>query len=232
MTVATPSPYAYASAAGCRILLSAAALLALGACASMVKPVNQEVALRATEGGERVEAVCEVANDKGSWNVVSPLVMGVTRSEKPLTVQCRGPEGTRATRVFESTRGSAIPGSGPSGYRYPATLELALTRGTGPNGSWPMAVGAPAFAAIDDVAKVPNLDEGGRDGYRRFLAGSSPRAFVVTDQGRWLRVNGARGAARVAMDRCQAESGNCRLYAVDDQVVWDRRLDADLVASN
>lgn len=79
---------------------------------------------------------------------------------------------------------------------------------------------ASGFAAIDDVAKVP-LREAQRDSlYRRFLAAPRPRAFAVGGQGAagWASGDWARGRA---LGWCQRTRGDpCRLYAVDDDVVW------------
>ena len=196
-------------------------------CASYGKPVNQEVALRVTEGGERAEASCVVSNDFGTWTVVAPVVLGVTRSEKPLEVECSTPEGLKAVRVFNSIRFGELPG-GQTAYAYPEELELALPR---VDRLHTTGVSAPAFARLDDVGMLPYVDEEGREGYRRFLAGGLPRAFAISDNGHWIRVNAARGAARLAMSRCQTYGGRCRLYAVDDEVVWDQKRPSDLVAS-
>lgn len=210
-----------------RISLAVLLALALGACASAHKPVNQEVALRVTESGQRVEASCEVSNDRASWSVVAPAVFGVTRSDKPLSVECSTPEGSKASRVFEAVKYGDLPGGGASAYGYPETLELALV----PPGQAPsVQVSLPAYARIDDVSKLPQVDADGREGYRRFLAGGLPRAFAISDKGRWVRVNAVRGAARLAMTRCQSYGGRCRLYAVDDKVVWDQKR-ADVVAA-
>ena len=46
-----------------------------------------------------------------------------------------------------------------------------------------------------------------------------------------IRVNGARAAGRLAMDRCIALGGSCGLYAVDNAVVWEDRDAARLAAS-
>jgi len=211
----------------CKAGLAALVALTFSACASY-KPVNQEVALRVTEGGERAEATCNVSNDRASWTVVAPVNFGVTRSDQPLTVECRTADGGQAVRVFEAIKYGELPGAGGSNYHYPGTLELALVRGGSPS----MLVGAPAFAPIDDVGMLPWVGEDGREGYRRFLAGDSPRAFAISDKGRWIRVNAVRGAARLAMDRCQSFGGRCRLYAVDDAVVWDEKRALDLTALN
>lgn len=209
--------------------LAALMALTLGACAfSYDKAVNQEVALRVSEGGERVEAACEVSNDQASWSVIAPLVFGVTRSQEPLTVECSTPEGSKATRVFNAIKFGDLPGSGVASYSYPPILELALVR---PGKHQIVQAGAPAFASIDDVSMLPQVGDDGREGYRRFLAGDAPRAFAISDKGRWVRVNAVRGAARLAMDRCQSYGGRCRLYAVDDEVVWDSKRASDVVAA-
>jgi hypothetical protein len=210
-----------------RTVLPVLAALALAACATGSMPVNQEVSLRATEGGERVEAACEVGNDKGTWTVVAPAIFGVTRSDKPLTVECRTPAGGKGARAFDSSRAGELPGGGSAGYSYPATLDMVLAAPA----RQPAPTGPAAFAAIDDLYLLPKIGDEGRDGYRRFLDGDPPRAFAVSDDGRWVRVNAVRGAARLALDRCQSYGGRCRLYAVDDQVVWDPRRGTDEMAA-
>jgi hypothetical protein len=199
----------------------------LAGCASYGKPVNQEVTLRLTENEERAEANCIVSNDLGTWTVVAPVVVGVTRSEKPLLVECSTPEGSKAVGVFESIKFGELPG-GSSSYGYPEEIGLALVRH---DKQRPVAVRAPAYASLDDVSNLPYVDEEGVEGYRRFLAGGLPRAFAISDNGHWIRVNAARGAARLAISRCQTYGGRCRLYAVDDEVVWDQKRANDLVAS-
>jgi hypothetical protein len=211
----------------CRAGLAALVALTLSACASS-KPANQEVALRVTDGGERAEATCDVSNDRASWTVVAPANFGVTRSDQPLTVECRTADGGKAVRVFDAVKYGELPGAGVSNYQYPGMLELTLLRG----GSQSVLAGAPAFAPIDDLSKLPWVGDDGREGYRRFLAGDSPRAFAISDKGRWVRVNAVRGAARLAMDRCQSYGGRCRLYAVDDSVVWDEKRSVGLTALN
>ena len=214
----------------CRTGLALAVALTLGACATLSspEPVNQEVSLRTIMGGERIEATCEVSNDRASWTVVTPIILAVTRSEKPLTVQCRTVDGSEVTRVFQAVKFGDLPLGGTARYSYPPVLELELVRG---GRSRSLQVGAPAFAPIDDVSKVPMVGEEGREGYRRFLAGESPRAFAISDRGRWVRVNAGSDAARLAVERCQSYGGRCRLYALDDRVVWDQNNNLDLVAA-
>jgi hypothetical protein len=212
-----------------RTALAVLTALSLAACATVGSmPVNQEVSLRATEGGERVEAACEVSNDKATWTVVAPAVFGITRSEKPLTVECRTPAGGKGSAVFDASRESELPGGGNGGYGYPGVLELVLVQ----ESRQPVQAGRSEVASIDDLHLLPNIGGEGREGYRRFLDGDSPRAFAVSESGRWVRVNAVRGAARLALDRCQSYGGRCRLYAVDDQVVWDPKRPAVVVAVN
>jgi hypothetical protein len=77
------------------------------------------------------------------------------------------------------------------------------------------------FAAIDDDTKVP-LSPNGIAEYRRFLATWPPRAFAIApDKRTWGWVAGPVDAMRRALERCAMRAGHdCRLYAVDDEVVW------------
>jgi len=79
---------------------------------------------------------------------------------------------------------------------------------------------ATAFAKIDEVDKVPG-SHGQREGsYRRFLEGKAPRAYAIGADGAtgWATGDWARGRA---LGNCQQRRGApCKLYAVDDDVVW------------
>ena len=92
-----------------------------------------------------------------------------------------------------------------NGFTKPGTVDVPKASG---------------FARVGDVDRVP-VNQASRDGtYARFLAGSKPRAYAVGPEG----VNGwATGdwAAGRALGFCQARRGVvCKLYAVDDEVVW------------
>lgn len=205
----------------------AASLAVLTGCATLFEPVNQEVALRTTVDDERVEAVCEVSNDKGRWTVITPVDLAVTRSSAPLVVECHGENGLMAVREFlpvgsgtEEIRGSNVSSG------YPFRMELALSPvdptlrpGTG--------------RAVGSVTpnEIPYIDAEGRAAFARFVAGDLPRAFAISDKGHWIRVNGARSAGRLAMDRCTALGGTCGLYALDHDIVWEDRNTTRLAAS-
>jgi hypothetical protein len=77
------------------------------------------------------------------------------------------------------------------------------------------------FAEIADESKVP-LGSDGMQQYRRFLASASPRAFAIAPGGNaWAWVAGPFDAMTGALSRCaRRATTTCRLYAVDDDVVW------------
>ncbi|MBS0313228.1 MAG: dienelactone hydrolase family protein [Proteobacteria bacterium] len=88
----------------------------------------------------------------------------------------------------------------------------------------PHSVGAPAasgWAAIDDPSRVPRVKPEVREkGYRAFLAADVPRAFAIGPKGEWAYRTGTDAMART-LERCAEYAGApCRLYAVDDAVVW------------
>ncbi len=83
---------------------------------------------------------------------------------------------------------------------------------------------ASGFAAIEDAQALPFVRDAGRKGYRAFLDKGVPRAFAISPTGAWgWAAEGDDPAAR-AVANCQRNSKEpCRLYAVDDEVVWTAR---------
>ncbi|RDU99994.1 dienelactone hydrolase family protein [Trinickia dinghuensis] len=79
------------------------------------------------------------------------------------------------------------------------------------------------FAAIDSINAVPYLDEAGRAAYRTFLEQYPTRAFAVSSTGAWSWAEGGDNPMSTALANCSKENGNspCRLYAVDNHVVWN-----------
>ncbi len=80
---------------------------------------------------------------------------------------------------------------------------------------------ASGFAAVDDLAKLPIAPDR-EASYRRFHESTPPRAFALGADGAsgWATGDWALGRA---LGACQRRRGSpCRLYAVDDQVVWPR----------
>jgi dienelactone hydrolase len=78
------------------------------------------------------------------------------------------------------------------------------------------------FAALDDASAVPYLSESGRQGYAAYLAAESPKAFAIASNGAWSWRSLMSDAMERALGRCAslAAGAACRLYAVDDRVVW------------
>jgi hypothetical protein len=77
------------------------------------------------------------------------------------------------------------------------------------------------FASVDAVDSVPFLDDAGRNGYRNFLHQYPSRAFAVSNSGAWSWAEGGDDPMTVAISNCQKQSSDpCRLYAVNNMVVW------------
>jgi hypothetical protein len=82
---------------------------------------------------------------------------------------------------------------------------------------------------VNDVDIVPHLNERGRQGYREWLTKRFPRAFVIAENGHWNSTWGTnpkneddpKDPVARALAHCQKRGmQNCRVYAVDDRVVW------------
>lgn len=77
------------------------------------------------------------------------------------------------------------------------------------------------YAALDDVDAIPYLRERGRAAYREFLGRSTPRAFAISPSGAWSWAEEGDDPVERVLAACQKNSKEpCRLYAVDDYVVW------------
>jgi len=87
------------------------------------------------------------------------------------------------------------------------------------------SIPATNFARLDDVDAVPYLNVKGREGYRAFLKSRRPRAFVIAPDGAWSAGSlGDDPVARV-LAVCREHHQDCRLYAVDGDVVWPEATD-------
>ena len=78
---------------------------------------------------------------------------------------------------------------------------------------------ASGFADLQAVDKVPTKPKA-HEAYNRFLASPMPRAFAVSDKGGWGMASGDYALGR-ALGNCQRYGQSCKLYAVDDAVVWN-----------
>jgi hypothetical protein len=85
----------------------------------------------------------------------------------------------------------------------------------------------PAYAAIDNVDAVPYISPKGRDAYREWLTRNYPRAVVISASGRYHFAWGSPRNAEDAVDPaeralagCRKYASDCKVYAIDDRVVW------------
>jgi dienelactone hydrolase len=81
---------------------------------------------------------------------------------------------------------------------------------------------ASGYAAIEDVAAVPYLDERGREFYKKFLERPLPRVYVISRFGYVGSFYGGFDPMGRGLKDCAARSRECQVYAVDDDVVWQR----------
>lgn len=82
---------------------------------------------------------------------------------------------------------------------------------------------ASGWSKVEDVRNVPYLSERRRAVYREFLAQPRPRALALSEDGAigWASdVYKPQRAALRFCNRSAAPGRPCRLYAVDDTVVW------------
>ncbi|WP_411882637.1 hypothetical protein [Polaromonas sp. YR568] len=89
---------------------------------------------------------------------------------------------------------------------YRRKLELAMPDATG-------------YAALDDIDAVPRLGAKGRELYREWLDKPFPRAVAISEKGAIARGYGDEGLA-TALENCERFKSPCRLYAVNDKVVF------------
>jgi dienelactone hydrolase len=81
---------------------------------------------------------------------------------------------------------------------------------------------ARGYARIDDLDRLPAANERVRLGYRNWLQAPQPRAFAMhPSNGAWASTwGGERPRSRALADCERLAKASCRLYAVDDTVVW------------
>jgi dienelactone hydrolase len=89
--------------------------------------------------------------------------------------------------------------------------------------TWTRPTPAPdptSFAALDDVSAIPFVNEDGRSGYLKYLAMRKPKAFAIAPGGAWSASSLGADPIAASMSACSKSHPGCRLYAVDDHVVW------------
>ncbi|HEY8605786.1 MAG TPA: CocE/NonD family hydrolase [Noviherbaspirillum sp.] len=77
------------------------------------------------------------------------------------------------------------------------------------------------YASIDNLDAIPYLRGNAREQYRVFLSKTGRRAFAVSPTGAWSWAEEGDDPVYQALSDCQKHSSEpCRLYAVDNHVVW------------
>lgn len=134
-----------------------------------------------------------------------------------------GPFGSDAHAMFGARRGLAIWQPDVAKFLAEIGLPSQPVAGLAKYGH-AEAMPVPAntgFAPLDDASRVPYMKDTGRTGYARFLAQPTPRAFAIAPNGAWGWAENGDDPLRRALANCNARGqGQCRLYAVDADVVW------------
>ena len=77
------------------------------------------------------------------------------------------------------------------------------------------------FSSIDDLARIPFVKDTGREGYKIYLGKISPKAFSIAPNGAWGWAEGSDEPLERSLQNCNLRGkGECKLYAVDANVVW------------
>ncbi len=75
------------------------------------------------------------------------------------------------------------------------------------------------FAEVGDSAKVPIGAQSKTTAYQKFLDARAPRAFAIGERGSWGWAAGDYAMGK-ALGNCRRSGQTCKLYAVDNDVVW------------
>lgn len=90
--------------------------------------------------------------------------------------------------------------------------------------------GSKRFIALNDVDAVPLKSDSGKTAYRLWLTRRTPRAFAIANEDGWVSTFGmppldpgeSPDAAVRVLQQCAKKYGvGCKLYAVDNRVVWN-----------
>jgi dienelactone hydrolase len=76
------------------------------------------------------------------------------------------------------------------------------------------------YAPLEQAERVPLISSAGREKYEQFLKMDLPRAFAIGPRGEFGFAS-HRDAPAKALEFCKKHAkADCKLYAVDDQIVW------------
>lgn len=75
-------------------------------------------------------------------------------------------------------------------------------------------------ATPEEASAIPFVNEAGRQGWLKYLALRRPKAFVIAPDGTWNAAALGPDPLAHALEQCNKAHQGCRLYAVDQGVVW------------
>ncbi|WP_156545982.1 hypothetical protein [Cupriavidus sp. D384] len=216
-----------------------------GGCASIVSGTNQVVSVETRDHDQpHAGAKCKLTNSKGTYYVTTPGTITINRAYGDMSVRCDkdGQEPGLAT-VKSTTKaaafgniliggaiGVAVDTASGAAYDYPDLIMVRMGMNSivsipaTANGLGHVETSLPAATGYADAANidaVPYLRA--RKGYATYRDRKAPKAFVLADGGHYAFWGNSPNAIEKAMARCrEMRFTNCRLYAYDDVVVWER----------
>ena len=132
-----------------------------------------------------------------------------------------GKLGRDAHLMFSSLAGREIWQPEVNGFLQQLGLPHEVTRPQYANASSVPVPPRTDFAPLYTLESVPYVREKGKAGYAAFLAKDFPRAFALAPNGAWASASGDTDPHKRALDSCNKDGQSaCKLYAVDDAVVW------------
>ena len=133
-----------------------------------------------------------------------------------------GSFGTDAHAMFGSREGRAIWLAPVEQFLAAQALPTRKLHHLAPGAHEGPVPESTGFAALQDEKALPHVRQGGQGGYLKFLQAEGPRAFAISPRGAWGYVSDRADAMPAALERCNqnVRDSSCRLYAVDDRVVW------------
>jgi hypothetical protein len=144
-----------------------------------------------------------------------------TSSGGRATLVAFGKFGTDAHGMFAVRAGQAVWQPEVSKFLQELGMPHEIVRPQYAGASFMAAPPRSDFAALNNVEAVPHVREKGREGYAVFLTKDFTRAFAIAPGGAWGWASGGDDPLKRALDNCNKTGmGACRLYAVDDAVVW------------
>ena len=153
-----------------------------------------------------------------SRNVANAADIALQRCER---------NGRHACQLYAIDNYVVWTGEYPDSSEKTATPPLRPVART-PADLWP----ASNWGQIDDLAVMPLKTERGQTAYREFLSATKPRAFAIGQNGTWAFASGHRNAESDALNRCASvQKLTCRLYAIDDRVVWTSVFAGEVAAA-